>query len=70
MLDVSFGIAAYDVDFDDYADECPSLDKFGSHSRLKALRRIVDYYKSLASDDFDEKSCNSVVGGGRYGRCL
>ncbi|KAK8787796.1 hypothetical protein V5799_022426 [Amblyomma americanum] len=61
VADVIFGIAAYDVDFDDYANECSSLNKFGSHSRLKTLRRIIDYYKSLASDNFDEKLCTSIV---------
>ncbi|KAK8787797.1 hypothetical protein V5799_022427 [Amblyomma americanum] len=60
--DVSFGVAAYDVDFEDYVNECSSLNKFGPHSRLKALRKIVDYYKTLATDKFDEVSCTRVVG--------
>ncbi|XP_077489180.1 uncharacterized protein LOC144100004 isoform X1 [Amblyomma americanum] len=62
VLDLNFGIAVYDVDFDDYANECSSLNKFGSHSRLRTLRKIVDYYKSLSSDRFDEASCTSIVG--------
>ncbi|XP_077490934.1 uncharacterized protein LOC144101674 [Amblyomma americanum] len=61
VADMIFGIAAYDVDFDDYANKCSSLNKFGSHSRLKTLRRIIEYYKSLARDNFHEKSCTSIV---------
>lgn len=61
VRDVGFGIAAFDVDNEDYTNECTSLNKFGSHSRLKALRMIVDYYKSLASGNFDEASCTRVV---------
>ncbi|KAK8784617.1 hypothetical protein V5799_009017 [Amblyomma americanum] len=54
--DVTFGIAAYDVDYDDYANECGSINKFGENSRLKALRKIVDFYKNLSSQMFNEAS--------------
>ncbi|KAK8782999.1 hypothetical protein V5799_015660 [Amblyomma americanum] len=59
--DVRFGIAVYDVDYDDFENECPLLNTFGSHSRLKALRKIVDFFKTLTSYEFDEASCTSVV---------
>ncbi|XP_054923945.1 uncharacterized protein [Dermacentor andersoni] len=59
--DVNFGIAAYDVDYDDYGNHCASLNMYGPHSRLKALRRIVDYFRSLVSNAFDERACTSVV---------
>ncbi|XP_077491760.1 uncharacterized protein LOC144102340 [Amblyomma americanum] len=58
--DVTFGIAAYDVDYDDYANECGSINKFGENSRLKALRKIVDFYKNLGSQMFNEASCTSA----------
>ncbi|XP_077489655.1 uncharacterized protein LOC144100650 [Amblyomma americanum] len=60
-LDVAFGIAAYDVDYDDYANECGTRNKFGKHSRLKALRNVTDYYRSLASNIFNEARCTKVV---------
>lgn len=59
--EVTFGIAAYDVDFDDHANDCRSISKFGPHSRLKALRKIVDYYKGHPNASFSEASCTSVV---------
>ncbi|XP_077490792.1 uncharacterized protein LOC144101487 [Amblyomma americanum] len=58
--DVTFGIAAYDVDYDDYANVCGSINKFGENSRLKALRKIVDFYKNLGSQMFNEASCTSA----------
>ncbi|XP_077490796.1 uncharacterized protein LOC144101491 [Amblyomma americanum] len=58
--DVIFGIAAYDVDYDDYANECGSINKFGENSRLKALRKIVDFYKNLGSQMFNEASCTTT----------
>ncbi|KAK8757358.1 hypothetical protein V5799_005004 [Amblyomma americanum] len=61
VLDVNFGIAAYDVDYDDYANECRMMNKLGAHSRLKVLRKIVDYYRSLASRIFNETSCARVA---------
>ncbi|KAK8789128.1 hypothetical protein V5799_021095 [Amblyomma americanum] len=60
-LDVDFGIAAFDVDYDDYSNVCGSINKFGRHSRLKTLRRIVDYYRRLTSTDFAEASCMAIV---------
>ncbi|KAK8756510.1 hypothetical protein V5799_000781 [Amblyomma americanum] len=60
-LDVNYGIAAFDVDYDDYSNMCGSINKFGRHSRLKTLRRIVDYYRRLTSSDFAEPSCMAVV---------
>ncbi|XP_077489339.1 uncharacterized protein LOC144100198 [Amblyomma americanum] len=61
VLDVNFGIAAYDVDYDDYANECRMMNKLGAHSRLKVLRKILDYYRSLASQIFNETSCARVA---------
>ncbi|KAK8763159.1 hypothetical protein V5799_034232 [Amblyomma americanum] len=58
---VTFGIIAYDVDYDDYADQCGSLNKFGEHSRLKALRKIADYYKSLTDNKLNETLSTKVV---------
>ncbi|KAH7950244.1 hypothetical protein HPB49_021554 [Dermacentor silvarum] len=59
--DVYFGIAAYDIDYDDYGNYCASLNMYGPHSRLKALRKIVDYFRGLVGGQFDERACTSVV---------
>ncbi|KAL1427300.1 hypothetical protein MTO96_017589 [Rhipicephalus appendiculatus] len=58
---VPFGIAVYDVDYDDYYNKCHKLNKQGAHSRLKALRRVVDYFKETAP--FDETFCRTFVKG-------
>ncbi|XP_077489660.1 uncharacterized protein LOC144100663 [Amblyomma americanum] len=60
-LDATFGIAAYDVDYDDYANECGVVNKYGKHSRLKALRKITDYYRNLPNQLFDQELCMRVV---------
>ncbi|XP_077489491.1 uncharacterized protein LOC144100407 [Amblyomma americanum] len=59
--DLTFGIAVYDVDYDDYANVCRSLNKFRGHSRLKALRKIVDYYRNLANHIFNETLCTAAA---------
>ncbi|KAH7950241.1 hypothetical protein HPB49_021551 [Dermacentor silvarum] len=61
VYDMHFGIAAYDVDYDDYDNHCSSLNMYGPHSRLKALRKIVDYFRGLIDSRFDERACTSVV---------
>ncbi|XP_037505138.2 uncharacterized protein LOC119381323 [Rhipicephalus sanguineus] len=58
--DVAFGIAVYDLDFDDYEDKCASLNMYGAHSRLKALRMIVDYFK-MNTTSFNETACRTYV---------
>ncbi|XP_037523758.1 uncharacterized protein LOC119400952 [Rhipicephalus sanguineus] len=60
VQDVSFGIAAYDVDYDDYGNQCESLNLYGRHSRLKALRSIVDYFRTLFDEQFSERVCTSL----------
>ncbi|XP_075726042.1 uncharacterized protein LOC142767713 [Rhipicephalus microplus] len=59
--DVSFGIAAYDVDYDDYGNQCGSLNLYGRHSRLKTLRSIVDYFRTLIDEKFSERVCTSLA---------
>ncbi|KAL3197205.1 hypothetical protein MRX96_014816 [Rhipicephalus microplus] len=59
--DVSFGIAAYDVDYDDYGNQCGSLNLYGRHSRLKTLRSIVDYLRTITDEKFNLRVCTSLV---------
>ncbi|KAL1427230.1 hypothetical protein MTO96_017524 [Rhipicephalus appendiculatus] len=60
--DVPFGIAVYDVDYDDSDNKCGYLNLFGAHSRLKALRKLVDYFKKKTAP-FDENACGISVTG-------
>ncbi|KAL3197235.1 hypothetical protein MRX96_014844 [Rhipicephalus microplus] len=61
VQDVSFGIAAYDVDYDDYGNQCGFLNLYGRHSRLKTLRSIVDYFRTLIDEKFSERVCTSLA---------
>ncbi|KAL1481717.1 hypothetical protein MTO96_034263, partial [Rhipicephalus appendiculatus] len=58
--DVPFGIAAYDLDYDDYYNKCNYLNIYGAHSRLKALRRVVDYFENHTAP-FNETACRTFV---------
>ncbi|XP_075559397.1 uncharacterized protein LOC142590884 [Dermacentor variabilis] len=60
--EVKFGIAAYDIDYEDYDNQCGSLNKYGRHSRLKQLKMVVDYFRSHSSPSFNEEACR-VFGG-------
>ncbi|KAL3197229.1 hypothetical protein MRX96_014838 [Rhipicephalus microplus] len=59
---VLFGIAVYDVDYDDHYNKCYTLNKYGAHSRLKALRKVVDYFKKEPAH-FNEAACRTFVAG-------
>ncbi|XP_077490946.1 uncharacterized protein LOC144101686 [Amblyomma americanum] len=48
-----FGVAVYDLDYEDDRNACTDLNKFGAFSRLKMVRRVVDYYGSLPADGSD-----------------
>ncbi|KAL1427342.1 hypothetical protein MTO96_017629 [Rhipicephalus appendiculatus] len=41
---VSFGLAVYGVEDDDYANKCAPLNKYGAFSRLKQLRKLLDSF--------------------------
>ncbi|KAL1427347.1 hypothetical protein MTO96_017634 [Rhipicephalus appendiculatus] len=57
-----FGIAVYDIDYDDYYNKCNALNLYGALSRLKALRKVVNYFKNHTLP-FDEKACRTFVTG-------
>lgn len=54
---IRFGIAAYDLEYDDYNGHCVQQNKFQQgYSRLRALRRIVDYFETFTGED-KERGC-------------
>ncbi|XP_070379077.1 uncharacterized protein [Dermacentor albipictus] len=42
---VTFGIAVYDIDYDDFADTCRSLNKYNRYSRLRAVKKVVESFR-------------------------
>ncbi|KAH8037023.1 hypothetical protein HPB51_008349 [Rhipicephalus microplus] len=57
---VPFGIAVYDIDFEDYDNKCTKQNSNGAFSRLKVLRNLVDYF-NMNSTSFNENACNAYV---------
>ncbi|KAH7950245.1 hypothetical protein HPB49_021555 [Dermacentor silvarum] len=42
---LQFGLAAYDLEYEDYSNNCSTRNRFGAFSRLKMVRKIVDYFR-------------------------
>ncbi|XP_049524048.1 uncharacterized protein LOC125945800 [Dermacentor silvarum] len=55
--ELKFGIAAFDIDYDDYDNKCASLNKYDRNSRLKQLKMVVDYFRSQSNHAFKEEAC-------------
>ncbi|KAL3213420.1 hypothetical protein MRX96_051691 [Rhipicephalus microplus] len=55
--DLKFGVAVYDIDYDDHENECASLNRFGRHSRLKQVKKVMDYIRMHSGASFDMKAC-------------
>ncbi|XP_037523595.1 uncharacterized protein LOC119400618 [Rhipicephalus sanguineus] len=55
--ELKFGIAAFDIDYDDYDNTCVSLNTYGRNSRLQRVKMVVDYIRSQKGDDFKEATC-------------
>lgn len=48
---IRFGIAVFDLDYEDSSNQCSRQNQFpGGFSRLKTLRKIVDYFKGFTSE--------------------
>ncbi|XP_077489197.1 uncharacterized protein LOC144100023 [Amblyomma americanum] len=43
---LQFGIAVFDLDYEDYNNSCTDLNVFGAFSRLKMVRKLVDYFRT------------------------
>ncbi|XP_077491616.1 uncharacterized protein LOC144102177 [Amblyomma americanum] len=59
--DQRFGIAAFDLDYEDFSNECASMNKYGTFSRLRALRRIVEFFRTSFKTGADESACLRLV---------
>ncbi|KAL1427320.1 hypothetical protein MTO96_017608 [Rhipicephalus appendiculatus] len=49
---VRYGIAVYDLEYEDYSNKCSWLNKFGAFSRVKMSRKIVEYFSNYDVNDF------------------
>ncbi|XP_070379075.1 uncharacterized protein [Dermacentor albipictus] len=57
---VTFGIAVYDIDYDDHENKCSSLNRRNRNSRLKAVKKVVESFRKQ-SLHFDENTCRQNV---------
>nr|XP_054924200.1 uncharacterized protein LOC129383602 [Dermacentor andersoni] len=55
--ELKFGIAAFDIEYDDYDNKCASLNMYGRNSRLKQLKMVVDYFRGHSNHNFKEEAC-------------
>ncbi|XP_075559429.1 uncharacterized protein LOC142590917 [Dermacentor variabilis] len=57
---VTFGIAVYDIDYDDYENKCFSLNRNNRNSRLKAVKKVVESFRRQ-SLNFYENTCREYA---------
>ncbi|KAH7950044.1 hypothetical protein HPB49_018995 [Dermacentor silvarum] len=57
---VTFGIAVYDIDYDDYENKCSSVNKYKHNSRLKALKKVVESFRKQ-DKSFNENVCKKYA---------
>ncbi|XP_054923786.1 uncharacterized protein [Dermacentor andersoni] len=57
---VPYGIAVYDIDYDDYENKCSSLNRNNRNSRLKAVKKVVESFRRQ-SLHFDEDTCREYA---------
>ncbi|KAH7944340.1 hypothetical protein HPB52_018473 [Rhipicephalus sanguineus] len=55
--DFKFGVAVYDIDYDDHDNECASLNRFGRQSRLKQVKQTLDYMRLHQGKSFNMTAC-------------
>ncbi|XP_054923785.1 uncharacterized protein [Dermacentor andersoni] len=59
-LSVTFGIAAFDVDYDDFLGICSSTNYFGEFSRICTLKDLVDFFEEKFNDPSAMDDCLSL----------
>lgn len=57
---VVFGLAVYDLEYEDGGNTCSSRNRFGSFSRLKMVARILDFFSSQYTDQAQEGRCSAL----------
>ncbi|KAH7950243.1 hypothetical protein HPB49_021553 [Dermacentor silvarum] len=57
---VAFGIAAFDVDYEDFLDICSWMNYFGEFTRICTLRDLVDFFVEKFKDPSAMDECLSL----------
>ncbi|KAH6943594.1 hypothetical protein HPB50_024781 [Hyalomma asiaticum] len=55
--DLKYGVAVFDIDYDDHDNQCGTLNRFGRYSRLKQVKKTLDYMRLNSGPSFNEETC-------------
>ncbi|XP_077490957.1 uncharacterized protein LOC144101697 [Amblyomma americanum] len=56
-----FGIAVYDLDYDDFSNTCSETNKYGPFSRLHAIRGIVNFFRTRFNRFTEFTACLRLI---------
>ncbi|KAL1427303.1 hypothetical protein MTO96_017592 [Rhipicephalus appendiculatus] len=62
QLSFTFGIAAFDVDYDDFGNVCNALNRFGAFTRLYTLKDLLEYFEKVFDVSGELKDCLKLAG--------
>ncbi|KAH6933824.1 hypothetical protein HPB50_018308 [Hyalomma asiaticum] len=57
---VPFGVAAYDLDYEDTDDTCADLNLRGAYSRLQVVRAVATFFANKFTDPSKEAECSAL----------
>ncbi|KAH7942875.1 hypothetical protein HPB52_002052 [Rhipicephalus sanguineus] len=58
---LDFGIAVFDLEYEDFSNACDFFNLRGAFSRLKALRHIIDFFRTNFKEPSDRTTCLSLT---------
>ncbi|XP_077515012.1 uncharacterized protein LOC144125484 [Amblyomma americanum] len=58
---VRFGIAVYDLEYEDFSNACGVFNKYGAFSRVHAIRGILNYFKTRFQSAPDAVGCRELI---------
>ncbi|KAL1427315.1 hypothetical protein MTO96_017603 [Rhipicephalus appendiculatus] len=60
-LRLDFGIAVFDLEYEDFANACDFANSHGAFTRLKAIRQIIDFFRTNFKKRSDRAACLSFT---------
>ncbi|KAL1413896.1 hypothetical protein MTO96_007945 [Rhipicephalus appendiculatus] len=60
LTDVAFGVAVYDLDYEDTDDTCSNLNSMGPYSRLQIVSNVAKFLASQFTDPSRLAACFSI----------
>ncbi|XP_077490077.1 uncharacterized protein LOC144100990 isoform X2 [Amblyomma americanum] len=56
-----FGVAVFDLDYEDFSNACASMNREGAFSRLHAVRGVLNYFRTAYKTAADEAGCLRLI---------